>query len=245
VSFDYFVGLDLGQVHDWTAIAVLEEPVWIGDPPPFDPQAIWPLERRGWTSPAALVPQQVRHFRALTSAGRRPGKPPLYLRHLERMRHRSYVDIVGRVRALLAAPALATAEVALLVDHGGVGRGVYDLLVQAGLRPIGITITGGNEVHGDAATALTVPKRDLITATQVMLQGGRLRISAGLADAVVLTKELLDYRVKISPAGHDSYDAREGEHDDTVLATALGCWYRDWINFYTYAQLEARAAAAG
>jgi hypothetical protein len=244
VSFEYYVGLDLGQVNDWTALAVLQEPVWVDEPPWADPEALWPADRRGWTSALDLAPSQARHFRARTAAGHRPGKPPLSLRHLERMRHLSYVNVVDKLAALLGRWPLAGADVALLVDHGGVGRGVYDLLVQAGLRPIGITITGGNEVHGDAATALTVPKRDLITATQVMLQGGRLRIAAGLEHAPVLVKELLDYRVKISPAGHDSYDAREGQHDDTVLATALGCWYRDWINFYTDAQLEARASSA-
>lgn len=30
--------------------------------------------------------------------------------------------------------------------------------------------------------------------------------------------------MKISAAGHDSYDAREGAHDDLVLAAALACW---------------------
>ncbi len=45
-----------------------------------------------------------------------------------------------------------------------------------------------------------------------------------LADAETLVRELADYRVKISASGHDSYDAREGQHDDLILAVALAAW---------------------
>ena len=52
---------------------------------------------------------------------------------------------------------------------------------------------------------------------------------AGTGEEATLTKELADYRVSISAAGHDSYSAREGRHDDLVYAAAQLCWYRDWV----------------
>jgi hypothetical protein len=73
---------------------------------------------------------------------------------------------------------------------------------------------------------LRVPKRDLISATLVLLQNGQLKIAEGLALRETLVKELLNFRVKINIAtAHDSYEAwREGDHDDLVLSVALACW---------------------
>jgi hypothetical protein len=49
--------------------------------------------------------------------------------------------------------------------------------------------------------------------------------------------------VKIDPkTAHDSYEHwRESDHDDLVLATALGCWYRQYVN----AEIEARNVRSG
>jgi hypothetical protein len=245
--FDYFVGLDLGQAFDFTALAVLEEAAWVPPEAPDDPAAalLWPPDQRGWTSPSELLPAQAEHFRRLTyrSDGYRPGRPSLLCRHLERVRQISYATIVGKVATLLRRPPLAGARTALVVDYTGVGRAVVDQLVQAGLRPICVSIHGGTDVSADAG-AFHVPKRDLVVATQAALQDGRLRIAAGLEHAETLTRELLSYRVKISAAGRDSYSAREGEHDDLLLAVSLATWFRDHYNqSYDYALDPSRRSA--
>jgi hypothetical protein len=235
----WYIGVDLGQANDYTALAVAEEPVWIGEPPPFDREVMWPADRRGWVSASELVPAQVEFFRQRTYSGHRPHRPPLYLRHLERTRHVSYSVVVQKVVDLLNRPPLAGGSYTLLVDSTGVGRAVFDMMTQLDLGPAAITITAGDQVHA-VWGGFNVPKRDLITSTQVMLQDGRLRIAAGLEHAATLTKELADYRVKISPAGHDSYEARTGAHDDLVLATSLVCWFRDFYwNAYDH-QAERR-----
>jgi len=71
-----------------------------------------------------------------------------------------------------------------------------------------------------------VPKRNLVSALQVALQSGTLKIAEGLELAQVLRRELLNFRVKVNIAtAHDSYEAwREGDHDDLVLAAALATW---------------------
>jgi len=227
---DYFIGLDLGQAADYTAIAILEEPAWVPPTEPENPNdaIYWPRDRRGWVSISDLVPAAADHFRGLNYYhDQRPGRPPLFVRHLERVRHVSYSAIVQRVADLLQRPPLADYGTALLVDYGGPGRPVVDMLDQAGLHPRCIAIHGGQDVTVEGRVS-RVPKRDLVVATQTALQDGRLRIASGLEHAATLTKELADYRVKISQTGHDSYDARSGQHDDLVLAVAMAVWFRDW-----------------
>jgi hypothetical protein len=88
-----------------------------------------------------------------------------------------------------------------------------------------IQITGGDTVTRDG-NLTRVPKRDLVSAAQVALQTGRLKIAASLPDAATLTRELESFQVKINlDTAHDSYGAwREGSHDDLVLAVALALW---------------------
>jgi hypothetical protein len=106
---------------------------------------------------------------------------------------------------------------------------VFDLFVSAGLRPVGIQIHGGDRVTYDGRT-FRVPKRDLVSVVQVLLQNARLSIAAGLSEAATLTQELQNFRVKIDPAtAHDSYSAwRDNQHDDLVLSVALAAWCREW-----------------
>jgi len=57
-----------------------------------------------------------------------------------------------------------------------------------------------------------VPKRDVASTIAVLLQTGRLRIARGLKESETLLRELLNFRVKISLSGHDTYEAwREQE----------------------------------
>lgn len=207
----HYVGLDLGQMKDYTALAVLE----VGNPPP------------GTEHPA------------------------YNLRHLERIAlHTSYPEIVERVKALMDNPALVTftprptparhdpVAIAdwhrcphyekrpdLVVDATGVGVAVRDMLRDAGLHFTPVSITGGDTATYDAGT-WRVPKRDLVAAVQVLLQSSRLKFAAGMQHVDTLTRELLNFQVKINPqTAHDSYGAwREGTHDDLVLAVALAAW---------------------
>jgi len=114
----------------------------------------------------------------------------------------------------------------LLVDATGVGAPVVDLLRRAPLEAwlVPVTITGG-EHASSGRDGWRVPKRDLVTALQVALEKGDLRLPAGMEMGRTLMKELMDVWVRISDSGHDSYGAfRHGSHDDLVLALGLACW---------------------
>ena len=91
---------------------------------------------------------------------------------------------------------------------------------------ISVTITGGENVTRERQE-YRVPKRDLASTLQVLLQNGRLKFADGLPLLDVLLSELQNFKVKINTrTGHDSYEHwRESDHDDLVLSLALACWY--------------------
>lgn len=84
----------------------------------------------------------------------------------------------------------------------------------------GVVITGGRETTGNRA-GWSVPKGELVSKLQALLHSGDLKISAALPDAAVLARELQDFRVRYTDAGNATFSAREGAHDDLVLALAL------------------------
>lgn len=185
---------------------------------------------------------QARDYTALIILERLPDLNPAtyHLRHLERFPlGLSYPDQIQRVTALLENPLLK--DRAFILDATGVGRPVVDTVKAAGLRPIAITITGGEAVNRENWDTYRVPKRDLVATLQVLLQNQRLKIADALPQKDLLLKELLNFKAKITLAGHETFEGdawREGAHDDLVLATALACWYGE----NSYYKIEFKAA---
>ncbi len=131
--------------------------------------------------------------------------------------------VAGVVRALAQ---LRTREaVPLYVDTMGTGRMALELLRDAELRSIGVTVTGGVTQAHAGRDDLRVPKRDLAGLVQVGLQSESLKIAADMPLTPTLAKELAAFKVKVNLTAPDSFEAwREGEHDDLVLASALAVW---------------------
>src|SRR5262249_45317282 len=149
----FVVGLDLGQTHDYTALAVVERVAVPGD---------WELD--GMT--ATRKPKTILE---------------LHLRHAERFeRNLPYPAQVQRVAQGLALPPYQ-GHSKLIVDRTGVGRAVFDMFGVGGLKPVGVTITAGVDAIKASWHDWRVPKRDLVAAIQVPLGEGRLKIAAALA----------------------------------------------------------------
>ncbi len=123
---------------------------------------------------------------------------------------------------MLHTPQL-NGQTTLAVDQTGVGRPVVDLLRAQGLCPLAITITGGQAAHGTGQD-WHVPKADLVTTLQVLLQSQRLKFAATVPEAQTLISELVNYQVKKTEHAHETFNAREGQHDDLVLALAIATW---------------------
>jgi hypothetical protein len=151
--FHYYLALDLGQSADYTALALIEEPVWLGNETTWeDFNVYWPphVETGGWVSPSALGPRYAHNALAVNLNYGRPAHPPLSVRHLERFEIGTrYTDIIARVKQLLLREPIKRRlrHTALLVDKTGVGAAVVDGFKQAGVNPISITIHGGSAVR--------------------------------------------------------------------------------------------------
>jgi hypothetical protein len=184
----FFLGLDLGQANDYTALTILEK------------------------LPAEQPQGRMYHGRLLERLPR--GTP--------------YPDVARHVKGLMATGQLAGIR-HLIVDQTGVGRPVVDMLRSYGLSPLPVNITGGDKVTREGGV-FGVPKRDLVSALQVLLQTGRLKFAEGLPEVKTLVSELLAFEVKITASAHDTYGVwREGKHDDLVLSVALAAWYAEQV----------------
>ena len=144
----------------------------------------------------------------------------LHVRHLERLPLRTpYPDVVKRIAALMKAlPGPGT----LVVDATGVGRPVIDLLRDAKLAPVAVTFTSGKAATFDD-DAWHVPKRDLVRALLVAVEGGRFKVARLLPLAATLKRELRAFRRRITPRRNDTFNGA-GVHDDLLIAAALVCW---------------------
>jgi hypothetical protein len=141
----------------------------------------------------------------------------------------SYPTIVRQATALVRRTAAALGPLgALVVDYTGCGRPVVDYfrLEELPVPLYAATITGGRSATLDHdSNDWHIPKIQLVSAVQLMLQDGRLQIARALADAATLSAELLNFQVKVTTSANEQYGAwREGTHDDLVLAVALPCW---------------------
>lgn len=182
---EYFLGLDLGQSTDFSALAV--------------------VTRERATAEAV---------------------PTFRVDHLERwQRGTSYPAIVADVGRLVKKPPLKNPI--LGIDETGVGRAVLDLFrvadppVEAQITPF--LVHGGRAVT-KVGNGWHLPKAEMASCLQALLQDGRLTI-AKVSLRETLKKELTAFRVKVTAAGNETFEAwRESDHDDLVFAVGIACW---------------------
>ena len=198
----FYVGLDLGQSADFTALSVVQA---VLEPEP----GVYPTR-----------PRKSLRVRHLERYPLRTPYPDIADKVAELMRS-------PNLRVANEDPRLldANAPPRLAVDNTGVGAAVTDLLKKRRLRFKAITITGGGAVTSFPG-GYRVPKRDLVAALEVPFHTGEIKVAEGLELWPALKGELLNFRRKINlNTAHDSYEHwRETDHDDLVLATALACW---------------------
>jgi hypothetical protein len=189
---DWYVGLDVGQSVDPSALAAVNHVVSPGEWIANDKARTW---------------KQTKIERFL-------------VRHLERLPlQMPYPDQEAHVRNLLARPPLNSATFG--IDFTGCGRPVADSFARSGLRPQNILITGGNEVTRQGANTFHVPKIHLCSILETKLHHKEIRIAPELHEAAVLKDELRDFNRKVSQTGHVTYNAKVGKHDDLILAVCI------------------------
>lgn len=214
------VSVDLGQTIDPTAIAVtrartrkdVHDAYWRAGPetpgnvaPPTD----WYTEGKGSLRFAtAIASLDVIHLERL----------PLRMNYPEQMEH--VASLLRRLPGRYFGPDL-------LFDMTGVGRPIVQMSRRVGLHPIGVTITAGNAEtrDPDEYQDWRVAKLLLVSRLQSAMHEGILRVSPHLKEGAVLKSELQDFRATFSETGYARFGAREGAHDDILLALAIGVWW--------------------
>lgn len=198
---DFLIGLDLGQSKDPTALAIL---------------------RRALVLDATGLP--VRDHR---------GELAYQFSCIHLDRHplgTDYPAVVAKVAALVRESGLLP-DPWLAIDATGIGRAVVDLFLNERMpaRVVPITITGGDTVRRDrwnrsGSIGYWTPKTELVSAVQAGLQSRRLKLLSKLPLAETLRRELTDFRVNVTRSATETYAAREGSHDDLVIAVAMALW---------------------
>ena len=206
------VGLDLGKLHDPSALVVAE--IQLNQqrlPAPGEPK---------------LPPHTHYHVQRIQ-------RLPLGL---------SYPEQVGYVMKVLVALyeyALADERIGvftfgppdlaiqLYADATGVGGPIIDLLrnaIQHEFRTRGfVNLWPITFVHGERYTRTTgrMGKAFLVSRLQALLQQQHIDLPKNDPEVVAMVAELKDYDIRVDQDGRDSYGAfKVGTHDD--LATALG-----------------------
>jgi hypothetical protein len=189
---EWYVGLDIGQANDPSAIAALQCIVTPGEWIVDDKTRTWKQQKT------------VRYN----------------VRHLERIPLRTaYPAQYAHVATLLKREPLTRAQFGL--DYTGVGRPVADSIAQYGLCPTKILQTSGNEVNCVDAQTFNVPKLFLCSLLETALNYGELKIAPDLPEASQLVDEMQTFTRKVSETGFVSYNAKVGKHDDYVTAVYL------------------------
>lgn len=201
-------GLDVGQIHDPCALAIMEREMVL---------------QQGRLEPRFLV----RHLERLPL-----GTPyPQMVRGV----HARLTGLNAHCALLIDATGVGRGIVDLFrealrpsVERSPAGVLVPSLpgRVAVPIVPVAITMTGGERITSERWDEWHVPKRELVMDLQVALQQGRLRVARALPEAATLVKEMQQFTLKVSKAGNDQYGAwREGAHDDLLLAVAIAVWW--------------------
>lgn len=210
------IGVDVGQKVDPTAIVVAE-------------QLTRGIETLPGKNEAFYV---VRHMERLPLGTEYPAVANRIVQIVE--------NVLARERPVNTEPP----KITLVVDATGVGAPVIDIIRTpimhmphgggvwrsgsvGGLGGRRVTLTEATFTHGDRLTGkiggakMSVGKAYLVSRLQALFQTARLQLPANHREAEALTRELMDYEIKVSEDANDRYGAfKVGTHDD--LVTALG-----------------------
>jgi hypothetical protein len=190
----YMVGLDLGRVRDYTAIAVLEKTELMGD---WDPVM---YARRKSTI------LRVRHLERVAI-----GTP--YTEQVQRVRKvvRSG-DLAGQCRLVADATGVGGPVIEMLRE------------AELGCTLYPVMITGGHSPSSDGSYWCVPKRDLIVGVQVALQRGAlQIPRSLDASGTLMDEMSSMQVRVS-PYANEQFGCWREGEHDDLVLAVALACW---------------------
>ena len=152
-------------------------------------------------------------------------------------RRLSYMELGEYTQEMLQSLALGD-QTALIIDGTGIGETVYDIYTSLGLEPVKIIFTSGETAAVEknrtqfskqfgAVSGYKVPKADMISASQVIFQQGRIRFAEGIDFRDECFQQLQSFVGKVNEKTHNvKYEnLSEDIHDDFVTMIIQACWY--------------------
>ena len=104
---------------------------------------------------------------------------------------------------------------------GGASSGIFDMLNPLIKDPVKrVKIVGSGEFH-IANGFMMIPKQILINKLIIDYQANKIAMPSKLDLCQTIIDEISNYQMDISKAGNWQYNARDGKHDDLVIALAL------------------------
>ncbi len=198
------IGVDIGQKHDPTAIAVIEKE-WRGTEEHFVARH---LERLPLGTSYPKVAERLAEVaRGAAARAQLQAEQEAFWRDDWRARQQ----------------AKAGVALTIYLDATGVGQPVVDLMKAAGVSVTPVYFTHGDrrsEEWENGGLKVSLGKAHLVSRLQVLLQTQRIHLP-DTAEARTLARELQDYEIRVDEQANDRYGAfAVGTHDD--LVTALG-----------------------
>ncbi|HON37092.1 MAG TPA: hypothetical protein PLY52_12400 [Methanothrix sp.] len=152
-----------------------------------------------------------------------------HLRSVKRKQKLPYPEIVQWAEHVFKNPKFQQSEgVAppkLVIDVGGVGRALYDMIRADGLECIAVQYTGGGEVVSFANGAYHVGKSFLVGKFLAAWDDGRVQVPANASFRDLLVNELKAFRGYMSSQGRARFESEQGEHDDVIMSVAQAVWW--------------------
>ena len=149
------------------------------------------------------------------------------VRHIERLPiGTDYGQVVQRI-AVVAGQAQTIGSATIVLDATGVGRPVVDMLKrQTSVSIRAVVWTSGEHETQPSYDVHRVPKRDLVTSLEVVLQARRIEFTPDCRLLEDMRAELQAYEFSIARnSGHLSFEGAAGSHDDLVSALMLAVWF--------------------
>jgi len=168
-----------------------------------------------------------------------PSDPPtLHLRHLERFLPgtlhteiaRWFLDRLDSEMDLQSKEKTPFGEldvdvtVRLVIDQTDAGSGLVDMILEIVKKPARRVIISGLHTQRYSAGITFVPKQELISIVQALLETGRLKFAEDLPSIELLVDALINYQDRKTNPMLAADTLREYPSDDLVLAVALACW---------------------
>ena len=182
MSKSYIISMDPAQLHDFTALAVMEK---------VDAT-----------------------YRILS---------------LKHKQHLPYTEIVEWAKKVFLNPKFrkdVTSPPIFVLDIGGVGTAIKDMMSGAKVKTVGIQYTGGTVVSREGDN-WHVSKSFIVGKFLAAWDEGRVLMPSSASFLDMFQGELRAFRGEMSAQGRAKFEAEQGEHDDLVMSVAQAVWFAE------------------